>query len=123
MVQLTDNSGTVHTVATPGRGIPLTGNTIGATDGCIVPGAIAIRDCGRQTAVDLFALVDTIQRTLGLGLQVNPNRIYYVGQSFGSTYGTLFHAVEPAVKAAVINVGGGTSVDIARSGAECASAG
>src|SRR5581483_5151478 len=69
---------------------------------------------GLQSAVDLFALGDAIRRTAGLGLAVNPSRIYYVGQSFGSTYGTIFHATEPNVKAAVIDVGGGTSVDIAR---------
>src|SRR5581483_10042395 len=115
VVNLTDLQGVVHTVATPGRGILLPGNTeIGPTDGCIIPGAIAVRDCGRQTAVDLFALVDTIQKTNGLGLQINPHRVYYVGQSFGSTYGTLFHAVEPDVKAAVLNGAGGTSVDVAR---------
>jgi hypothetical protein len=37
-----------------------------------------------------------------------------VGQSFGSTYGTLFQAVEPNVGAAVLNGDGGTSVDVAR---------
>ena len=96
---------------TPGRGVQL-GPTIGPTDGCIVPGAVAVRDCGRQTAVDLFALVKTIQESPGLNL--DPTRIYYVGQSFGGTYGTLFQAVEPNVTAAVLNGAGGTSVDIAR---------
>jgi hypothetical protein len=114
-VTLTDSSGAIHAVATPGRGILLPGNeNIGATDGCIVPGAVAVRDCARQTAVDLFALVATIHKTQGMGLPLNANNIYYVGQSFGSTYGTLFHAVEPAVTTAVLNGGGGTSVDVAR---------
>src|SRR5581483_2474770 len=114
-VQVTDTQNVVHTVATPGRGILLPGNsTIGPTDGCILPGAIAVRDCGRQTAVDLVAMVATIQRTLGLAFQLDPNRIYYVGQSFGSTYGTLFQALDPAVKTAVLNGDGGTSVDVAR---------
>ena len=114
-VNLTDSQGAVHVVSTPGRGILLPGNTdIGPTDGCIVPGAVAVRDCARQTAVDLFALVDTIQKTNGLGLRINPHQVYYVGQSFGSTYGTLFHALEPDVKTAVLNGDGGTSVDTAR---------
>ncbi len=113
-VTLTDASGT-HTVATPGRGIQFDPTKpIGPADGCIAPGAIAARDCGRQTAVDLIALVTAMGKTNGLGLNLDPNRIYYVGQSFGSTYGTLFHAIEPAVKAAVINAGGGTSTDVAR---------
>ena len=116
VVNLTDKLGIAHTVITPGRGIVLPGKTqIGPTDGCIaLPPAIAVRDCGRQTAVDLFALVATIHKTAGLGMQVNPNRLYYVGQSFGGTYGTLFQAVEPAIKAAVLNGAGGTSVDVAR---------
>jgi hypothetical protein len=93
----------------------LPGNTqIGPTDGCIAPGAVAVRDCARQTAVDLFALVKTIQGTNGLLGSVNPNRIYYTGQSFGATYGTLFMAAEPGVRTAVLNGAGGTSVDVAR---------
>ena len=114
-VALTGKSGQQFTVATPGRGIQLSpGNPIGASDGCIVPGAVAVRDCGRQTAVDLLALVKTIEQTKGLFLGLNPQRIYYVGQSFGSVYGTLFHAVEPSVKTAVLSVGGGSNVDVAR---------
>ena len=59
--------------------------------------------CARQTAVDLFTLVHAIQSTQGLGLNLDPSRIYYAGQSFGSFYGTLFEAVEPNVSAAVLN--------------------
>jgi dienelactone hydrolase len=115
-VNVTDSNNVVHTVFTPGRGILIPGNTqIGSADGCIVPGAVAVRDCARQTAVDLFALSETIQKTGGFGV-INPKRVYYVGQSFGSTYGTLFHAVEPNVRAAVVNGDGGTSVDVARLG-------
>jgi hypothetical protein len=115
VVKVTGSSGQITTELTPGRGVPLTpGALVGSSDGCIAPGAVAVRDCGRQTAVDLFALVATIRATNGLGLQLDPKRIYYVGQSFGSTYGTLFQAVEPALKTAVLNVAGGTSVDVAR---------
>ncbi len=99
-------------VATPGRAVPL-GGQMGTTDGCIVPGAVAVRDCARQSAVDLFALVRSLQLTNGYGY-VDTDRIYYVGQSFGGTYGSLFHAVEPGVSAAVLNSSGGTSVDVAR---------
>ncbi len=114
-VTLTDYAGVAHTVATPGRGVLLPGNTeIGPADGCIVPGAVAIRDCARQTAIDLFALVQTIRKSNGLSLPLNPGKIYYVGQSFGSTAGTLFHAVEPNVGTAVLNGAGGSSVDVAR---------
>ena len=112
---LTDKRGRTFTVSTPGRGIQFApGDPIGSSNGCVVPGAIAVRDCSRQTAVDLFALVNTIQQTNGLTLGLNPQRIYYIGQSFGSAYGTIFHAVEPSVKAAVLSAGGGSNVDVAR---------
>ncbi len=115
IVKLTAHNGSFSTVSTPGRGVQLTpGANIGSTDGCIAPGAVAVRDCGRQTAIDLSAIVHAIQSTGGLGLNLDPNRIYYVGQSFGSTYGTLFQAVEPAIGSTVLNGAGGTSADVAR---------
>jgi hypothetical protein len=114
VVNVTGSNG-VQTVSTPGRGILLPGNTaIGPSDGCILPGALAVRDCGRQTAIDLSALVQTIRETNGLGFGLNPSQIYYVGQSFGGTYGTLFHATEPNERIAVLSGAGGTSVDVAR---------
>ena len=114
-VQVTTQSGQVYTVSTPGRGVLLPGNTeIGPTDGCIIPGPIGIRDCARQTAVDAVALLDTIRRTRGLFLNLNPQKVYYVGQSLGSIYGTLFSAIEPNLGVVVLNGAGGTEVDIAR---------
>jgi hypothetical protein len=112
--QIATTSGN-FTVLTPGRGIQFSLTApIGPTDGCILPNALATRDCSRQTAVDLFALVRAIRDTQGLGLNLNPSRIYYTGQSFGSFYGTLFEAVEPNVSAGTLNVGGGTQTDVAR---------
>lgn len=114
-VTLTSTNGSMSTEFTPGRGVATSpGATIGSTDGCIASGAIGVRDCGRQTAVDLEALVHAIVSTGGLGVNLDPSRIYYVGQSFGSTVGTLFSAVDPTVRAAVLNGDGGTSTDIAR---------
>jgi dienelactone hydrolase len=113
-VAVVDQNGT-NIVATPGRGVLLSaGGAYGQSDGCIVPGPLAVRDCGRQTALDLSALVHTIQGTNGLGINLDPNKIFYVGQSFGGVYGTLFHALEPAVSRAVLNVSGGTTVDVSR---------
>ncbi len=115
VANVTDNRGIVHTELTPGRGILLPGHTqIGPADGCVVPGAIAVRDCGRQTAIDLLALVKTIQKTKGLGLHLDPKRIFYVGQSFGADYGTLFQALATGVGAAVFSGDGGSFVDVAR---------
>jgi dienelactone hydrolase len=112
-VNVTGSTGSLPPIPTPGRGIQFAPNMpIGSTDGCIAAGAVAVRDCGRQTAVDLFALVKAIQQTPGLNL--DPTHIYYVGQSFGGTYGILFQAVEPKVTTAVLSAAGGTSVDIAR---------
>ena len=115
IVELGLQGGGTSIVSTPGQGVELApGAPIGPTDGCILLGPLAIRDCGRQAAVELFAMVRTLQATGGLGLGINSSRIYYVGQSFGSIYGTLFHAEEPATRAAVLNVGGGTSVAVSR---------
>jgi hypothetical protein len=114
-VQITEKNGRVYSVSTPGRGVLIPGQTeIGSTDGCIVPGPFGIRDCVRQTAVDLIALYDTIRRTNGLLINLNPQRVFYVGQSLGSIYGTMFTAVEPGLQAAVLNGAGGSEVDIAR---------
>lgn len=114
-VKVTNRKGNVHTVFTPGRGILIPGNSeIGPADGCIVPGAIAVRDCSRQTVVDLLALTKTIQKTKGLGLHLDPKRVFYIGQSFGAAYGTLFRALEPKVTAAVLSGAGGSLVDVAR---------
>lgn len=113
VLKLTTAAGGVQAVPTPGRGIQFDPSLpIGPTNGCILPGALAARDCGRQTAVDLFALVQAIQNTPSLNLDAT--KIYYVGQSFGGTYGTLFNALEPDVKAAVLNGAGGPSTDVAR---------
>src|SRR5438309_7404187 len=66
-----------------------------------------------------MAIFRVIKQTLGLRysvlrLNLDPDKIYYVGQSFGSIVGAIFHAVEPHVKAAVLSAAGGTSVDMAR---------
>jgi len=68
--------------------------------------------------VDLMQLARVIR--LGLDLDgdgkpdLDPSRIYYAGQSLGAIYGTMLTAVEPTVRAAALNVGGATTMDIAR---------
>ena len=114
-VRLTNRDGSAAIVSTPGRGVALAPNApIGPWDGCVLPGPLAVRDCLRQTAVDLFALIQTIRETNGLGMNLDPNRIYYLGQSLGAIYGTLAHAVEPHIRAAVLNGDGGPFSDDAR---------
>lgn len=111
--QVVTDSGT-FTQLTPGRGIQFNpAAPIGQSDGCILTSAVGTRDCARQTAVDLFAMVRAIRDT-GLGLNLDPSRIYFAGQSFGGIYGTLVEAVEPNLSAGTLNAGGGTQTDVAR---------
>jgi len=49
-------------------------------------------------------------------LKLDPSRIYYGGNSFGGIYGTAFMAVDRNVTAGVLNVGGGSVLDITRVG-------
>jgi pimeloyl-ACP methyl ester carboxylesterase len=120
-VIVTDPSGNVTTLTAGGRAVDLNGDgQFGPYEGCLAadPAQVALRDCLRQTAIDLGGLVLMIQRGLDLDGDGKPDldasKIYYVGQSLGSMYGTIFSAMEPAVRASVLNVGGGTVEDIVR---------
>lgn len=95
-----------------GRGIDQDGNGIiieGEGLTTLRPRAVAVFSDGlRQTAADLMQLVRVIQ----VGMDVDGNgqpdldssRIYYLGESLGGGYGTVFLGVEPDVKAGVIGV-------------------
>ena len=117
---LVDKAGNRVVAPGPGRGVDLNGDgAIDATEGCIIPAAGAVlRDCLRQTALDLAQLVRVIQAGVdadGDGtVDLDARRIYYGGQSLGGLYGTLFNAIEPTVRAATLNSGGGSVVDLAR---------
>jgi len=120
-VIITDPAGKVTTLTAGGRGVDLNGDgQIGPDEGCQAanPAQVALRDCLRQTALDLGELVRTIEGGLDLDGDGKPDldatKIYYVGQSLGSMYGTIFMALEPNVGAAVLNVGGGSVEDIVR---------
>jgi hypothetical protein len=119
-VQIRD-AGTRIDVAAPGRGVDLNGDgRIGGSEGCgaISSSPIGFRDCLRQTTVDLLQLVRLIKSGLDIDGDGTPDfdgsKIYYAGQSLGAMYGTMFLAVEPDVKRAVLNAGGGSVVDISR---------
>jgi hypothetical protein len=77
-----------------------------------------MRDCLRQTALDLAQLTRAVRSGIDLDGDGSPdldaNGIFYTGESLGSLYGTIFHAIEPSVRAAAFNVGGGSIVDLAR---------
>lgn len=119
-IVLADRAGNRVTIPAPGRGVDLDRNgAIDAAEGCILPAAGSVlRDCLRQTALDLSQLVRVIRGGIQLDDDPQPDldgyRIYYAGQSLGALYGTLFNAIEPEVRAAVLNAGGGSVVDIAR---------
>lgn len=120
-VIITDNQGNVTTLTAGGRTMDL--NRDGQLDpyeGCLAmnPPQVALRDCLRQTALDLGELVRTIQGGIDIDgdgkVDLDASHIYYVGESLGSMYGTIFSAMDPAVRASVLNVGGGSVEDIVR---------
>jgi hypothetical protein len=82
---------------------------IGATDGL------------KQTVTDLVQLVRAIRRGIDVNgdgqADLDGEQVYYVGQSFGGMYGTLLMAVEPRIRAGVLNVPGGPVIEIARQAA------
>jgi hypothetical protein len=107
-----------------GRGFDQDGNgTIDSTEGVFAAAPRTIinsRDGLRQTVVDLMQLTREIEMGMdvdGDGVaDLDANRIYYSGQSFGGIYGTMFIAVEPSIKAGVPNVPGGSVIEVARLG-------
>ena len=109
-------------VPSGGRGFDQDGNgTIDSTEGVSAVGALSIvssRDGLRQTVADLMQLVREVQVGVDVDgdgqADLDANRIYYAGQSFGGIYGVDFLALEPDVLAGVPNVPGGPITEIAR---------
>ncbi len=86
-----------------------------------------IRDTFRQDIIDESQVVRAIafvpagpppsgnavfNHMVGGGVIVDPARVYYAGQSLGALHGTMTVATNPRISKAVLNVGGGTIVDI-----------
>jgi len=101
-----------------GRGIDRSGDgRITPGEGCVQTGAeapVLTRDCVRQTAADLMQLLRVLREGVDLDgdgrPELNGARTSYIGQSLGAFYGTLLHAVEPDLRAATLNVGGGSAL-------------
>ena len=108
-----------------GRGFDQDGNgAIDSTEGVNAAPPrtiIGSRDGLRQTVIDLMQLVRQVE--VGMDIDgdgtpdLNAQRIYYTGQSFGGIYGTKLLGIEPNIKAGVPNVPGGSISEVARLGA------
>ncbi|TMB11154.1 MAG: hypothetical protein E6J65_27240 [Deltaproteobacteria bacterium] len=85
------------------------------------------RDTFRQDIIDQSQLVRAIafvpsgppptahplfDHLFGKGVIIDPGQVFFVGQSLGAIQGTLDVAANPRVSTAVLNVGGGTLVDV-----------
>jgi hypothetical protein len=112
------------TVPAGGRGIDQDGNgVIDSTEGVNAAAPrtiISSRDGLRQTTIDLMQLVREIQMGVDVDgdgkVDLDAQRIYYSGQSFGGIYGTIFLGVERDIHAGVPNVPGGSITEVARLG-------
>ena len=105
-------TGSPVTFLAGGRSIDQNGdNNIDEGEGRNAPSPwsiIANRDTGKQTVIDFMQLVRVIEVGMDLnedGLRdVDPSRIYFLGQSAGGTIGPMLLAVEPGIHAGVFNV-------------------
>lgn len=105
-----------------GRAVDQNGDgTFDSTEGLFATGAqtdIAARDGLQQTVADLMQVVRAIQGGIDVNgdgtTDLDPHRIYYLGQSLGGIYGTIFLGAEADVHTGGVNVPGGTLTDISR---------
>lgn len=67
------------------------------------------RDNERQAVADLFALTQALETidVDGGGADFDPTQIYFIGHSLGGMVGSVFLALEPSVKSAVLGMPGG----------------
>jgi hypothetical protein len=115
---VTQQNGATVTFPAGGRGIDQNGDhSITSNEGieAVAPRRlIRWRDGLRQTVVDLMQLVRVIQVGVDVDgdgtADLDPARIYYVGQSLGGMYGPQFLAIEPAIGTAVLNVPVGNDI-------------
>jgi hypothetical protein len=107
-----------------GRGFDQDGNgIIDSTEGVNAAPPrtiIGSRDGLRQTVIDLMQLVRQVEVGMDIDgdgtADLNAQRIYYAGQSFGGIYGTKLLGIEPNLQAGVPNVPGGSITEVARLG-------
>lgn len=121
VVNIVQSDNSIVTFPAGGRYVNADGlGKVADSEGCIVtwPYPANIRDCIRQTVVDLIQLVNVVSSGTPLdpstNLQLDPANIYYSGISMGALIGTVFHAIDPRIQAAVPCAGGGSPTDIIR---------
>jgi hypothetical protein len=110
------------TLPAGGRGIDQNGNgTIDSTEGVNAAPPqtiISNRDGLRQTVIDLMQLVRVLEGGVDVdgdgASDLEQERIYYAGQSFGGIYGVPLLGLERELHAGVPNVPGGPIIEIAR---------
>jgi hypothetical protein len=122
---VTRTDGTSVSMPSGGRGIDQNADgVIGISEGvdATVPRSlVGPRDTLRQAAIDLMQLTRLIE-TGGVDVngdgasELDGNRIYYFGISYGGMYGPILLAVEPSISAGVPNVGGGSLSEVTRLG-------
>jgi hypothetical protein len=120
-VNRTDGAAPV-TLPAGGRGIDQNGNgTIDSTEGVNAApprSIIGNRDGLRQTVIDLMQLVRVLEGGVDVDgdgtTDLQRERIYYAGQSFGGIYGVPLLGLEREIHAGVPNVPGGPIIEIAR---------
>jgi hypothetical protein len=117
-IRFSQQPNVISEVSSGGRGVDLNGDgQIDPSEGCFIswPHPVGAGDCVRQTVVDLMQLVSLLRSGTPIDpssdLKFDGDKIYYSGVSFGAIYGTVLHALQPYVRAAAPNVGGGSDMD------------
>ncbi len=73
----------------------------------------AVRDSIRQSALDISRVVQLVRTGPTVaGAKLDPTKIAYLGESFGTVVGTLVSAIEPDVDLYVLDVPGGGILDL-----------
>ena len=100
VIELVQQGNAVTDFLGSGRGIDMNGDgQIEPAEGCFLawPYPVEVRDCMRQTAVDLMQLVSLVRSGVALepssDLKLDGSKIYYAGGSLGAMYGSMLHAV------------------------------
>jgi len=121
VLQVRDRVRGLVDVPVPGRGVDVNRDgRIEAGEGCaaVASSPLGMRDCLRQTAVDVLQLVRVIRNGLDIdgdgAPDFDPDRIYFAGHGLGAMFGVMVVAVEPSITLASFNSAGGSAVDVAR---------